>query len=512
MREVKCISSIFFLAIPLGIAAITHLLNPIGFLGMHVDEGTYMDRIMRILEGEGPKEPLHYDHPYFGQLFMAAALQAVGYPDSLHSIAGHVPSIETLILVPRFLVGILFVIDTFLVYKIAEHRYNWKVAFIASVMFVIAPMASTLTRILLDNILLPFLLSSILFAFASSNTNISKKHNDNIQINREKNTLIILISGIFLGLAIFTKIPAFTFIPVVGYLVFTNSNRNWKTLGVWLIPVIVIPAIWPVHSMAMGQFDGWLSAILWQTTGRADSSLPWTLFKVLFEIDPLFLVLGMVGVLYAVIKRDFFIILGTIPFLAFLYFIGYVKGFHFAPLLPLLSIAFAVLLVHLTGRISSNNGVYKKILPFAIISVIGIFQLATVAIPLGMNANDTYFRVIAFASELIPDYNSNNDRNKIAVIGSPNYLWIPKYVFDKDQNDYIHFNSNRSIETDSILLVVDNGFKKTFSRDDKRVGRNQMLYDNSTMIGLFDDTHHLGRTEVRTNFLNPALTTVVSSR
>ena len=44
--------------------------------------------------------------------------------------------------------------------------------------------------------------------------------------NIHKNTNVprILISGIFLGLAIFTKIPAFTMIPVVGYLIFTAAN------------------------------------------------------------------------------------------------------------------------------------------------------------------------------------------------------------------------------------------------------------------------------------------------
>jgi hypothetical protein len=508
MREIVRNSSIFFIAIPLGIAAVTHLLNPIGYLGMHLDEGTYMDRTMRIIEGEGPKEPSRYDHPYFGQIFMAAALQMVGYPDSLHSIAGYIPSIQTLILFPRFLVGILFVIDTFLVYKISERRYNRKVAFVASVMFGISPMASTLTRVFLDNILVPFFLLSILFVLAITSTHTSKRANS-IRINRKKNTLI-LISGIFLGLAIFTKIPAFTFIPVVGFLVFTNNNRDWKTLGIWLIPVILIPMIWPAYAIAAGEWDQWLNAILWQATGRAENTLPWSLFNALFDSDPIFLILGIAGVLYGLIKRDSFIVLATVPFLAFLYFLGYAKGYQIAPLLPILSIAFAILLVDLTSRIRSKNRSYQEILPFAIISVIGIFQLSTVAISLGMNANDTYFRVVAFVNELIPD--NSNSRNKIAVIGSPNYLWIPKYVFDKEKNDYVHFNSNKSIGTDSYLLIVDNGFKKTFSNDGIRIGRNQLLYNNSTLVGLFDDNQPSERIEVRINYLNPSLTTVVSSR
>ena len=48
-----------------------------------------MRRAMQVLKGMGPQEsvrtyPHPYDHPYFGQLFLAAALGAVGYPPPAH--------------------------------------------------------------------------------------------------------------------------------------------------------------------------------------------------------------------------------------------------------------------------------------------------------------------------------------------------------------------------------------------------------------------------------------------
>lgn len=499
--------NILFLAIPLALSSI-HLLNLIGFPDMHTDEGTYMDRIMRVLKGEGPKEPLHYDHPYFGQLTVASTLQVIGYPNSLHPIPGNISSMENLILFPRFLMGILFVIDTFLIYKIAERRYNRKVAFLASIMFAVAPITTTLTRVFLDNILLPFLLSSILFAIRSTKVNFLKP-GDSIDSNPEKNTITILVSGIFLGLAIFTKIPASAFIPVVAFLVFTSSGRSLKTLGLWLIPVILIPAIWPIHSLTMGQFDLWLNGTLWQA-GRTESPLSWGTLTALYRLDPLFVILGLGGVVYAAVRRDLFILLGTIPFLAFLYFVGYVKVYYFSLWTPILSIAFAVAIMGLIGKLSSKYRAYQRLLPYAIIASVGIFQLATTATLVGMNANDTYFKVVAFVSENVPD-NSNNDGNKIAVIGSPIYLWIPKYAFDKDLNDYIHYNSKRGNETDSFLIVADRGFKNTFSGDDKGVSRNQLFYDNSRVIGLFDNSsQHQGRIEIRANYLNPALLPVGS--
>ena len=58
----------------------------------------------------------------------------------------------------------------------------------------------------LDNIMLPFILSSILFAL-------------HVRPNKV-NYYLILLSGVLLGLAIWTKIPAFTMIPLRGILNF----------------------------------------------------------------------------------------------------------------------------------------------------------------------------------------------------------------------------------------------------------------------------------------------------
>jgi hypothetical protein len=72
---------------------------------------------------EGPDDPLSYrahpyTHPYFGQIFLAGVLGMIGYPDSLNP-SSDIKSIETLYVVPRVLIGLLAVVDTFLLYKIS---------------------------------------------------------------------------------------------------------------------------------------------------------------------------------------------------------------------------------------------------------------------------------------------------------------------------------------------------------------------------------------------------------
>src|ERR671915_2386634 len=189
-----------FLALPLILSSFTHLWNPIGFPAMWVVEGQYMQRAMQVLEGEGLHEPRSffahfYDHPFFGQLFLAGMLALTNYPPDM-STPISVSSIETLYLVPKLFMGLLAVIDTFLVYRIAEYRYNKTVAFIAAVLFAVMPVTWILRKILLETILLPFLLLSILFALYKKDNAIHfkfKAFNRNIWRSKIENQSIFLV-------------------------------------------------------------------------------------------------------------------------------------------------------------------------------------------------------------------------------------------------------------------------------------------------------------------------------
>src|SRR5919198_2277599 len=109
-------SNLFFLLVPLILSAYTHLWNPLGFpAGPSYDENIYLRRTMNILDTLGPQESELYDHPYFLQIFLGGILHLIGYPNSLNPIAGDVHSIEILYLIPRLIMGILSVVDTFLI-------------------------------------------------------------------------------------------------------------------------------------------------------------------------------------------------------------------------------------------------------------------------------------------------------------------------------------------------------------------------------------------------------------
>lgn len=97
-------------------------------------------------------------------------------------------------------------------------------------------------------------------------------------------------------------------------LVYTSSNKNRKILGIWFIPVVLIPLIWPFNAILIGDFNLWLNDVVWHTEREttSDSPVGTTLLnslKYLFQIEPVLLILGISGIIFAEIKRDFVILL-----------------------------------------------------------------------------------------------------------------------------------------------------------------------------------------------------------
>jgi hypothetical protein len=538
IHERSVLISIVFVCIPLILSAFTHLWNPIGFPGIHVDEGTYMRRPMHMifyLDPQGSQgSGTYYDHPYFGQFFLASILSLFGYPDSLHP-STDVKSIEMLHMVPRVLMGLLAVVDTFFVYKIAERRYNNRmIGFIAAIIFAVMPVSWLYRRIFLDNILIPFLLSSILCAIYlkkhddsalrsnnhafhqkeiggnslrtennSNNTNrdteitttgaIDTATRGSTMLNR-RYVVLITLSGVLLGLAIFTKIPTLSMIPIVGFLVFANTNRSFKALGLWFIPVILIPMIWPVYAVLQGDFTPWMNTILRQAS-RESAGVIGSITEIM-RIDPIFFTIALMGCIYASIKRDMMLLLWIIPFIVFFTFVAhYINWFHWIPIIPAFSIAAAVMIVDVSSKVTKKR-IIQKGLPLALISALGIFGLISTFMLITTNLSFFQFQTAAFvANHLIADDNSQSNLDETTVISSQIYSWIFKYVFRED-NIFAQYREGIPIETGKVILVVDNNFKsymnqeEPLERDRERVQRLQTLYNNSNVLNSFE-----GRTQ-----------------
>jgi hypothetical protein len=266
--------------------------NLTGFPAIYMDEDIYLRKSLRALEGL----PLENDSAniWYGWLFLSGALWLVHYPESLNPSAdGNIQSIANLYLVPRIIIGLLGIIDTVLIYKISEFYYNRRVAFISSIIFASMPMMWLTRYILLESIQLPFLLSAVLFALYTKNT-ISPLRSNTMTILPKT-----ILSGIFLGVCIFTKFPAFTMIPLIGFLIFRNT-RSKKFLVVWFIPVLLVPLISPLYAYSLGMSNTWWEGILYQS--NRESRPLFSALNVLWQIDPVMIIIGFAGLIFAIIE------------------------------------------------------------------------------------------------------------------------------------------------------------------------------------------------------------------
>ena len=525
MRRISAGSAIL-LAIPMVLSAFVHIWNPVGFPGIHGDEGHYIRRGIHASDGLGPQEPTsNYDHPYFGWLSLAAIFSIIGYPDSLNAEAGDTASIERLWSAPRLIVGLFSVVDTFLIYKITERKYDNKVAFIAAVLFAIMPLSWMMRRVLLESILMPLILCSVLFSLYIKPTSPGFVHRQNplqqlLHRNQQQQPYLLsaLLSGVFLGLAIFTKIPAITFVPLIGYLVYSSSKRSFKSLAVFVIPVLLIPLLWPTYSIIANEYDKWLDGIEFQTT-RASKPLQDSIISM-FYTDPVITVLGIGGTIFAsVLKKDIFYILWILPFLLFLYFIDYVSPFFLVLLLAPFCIAAAALIEDLIRRTVQKRKRLARIVPLVVIVVIGLFGLASTTPLILQNDNSDYFQVISAVSQQLPglvnerdntDSGANLDDDKMTIIGSPSYYWILQYVFDKpDYNYKTQFNliSKNTVEniveqSEKVILIADRNIIEMVNNEtaadspkaEQRAERLRQIYESTELLVT------VGGTQIRTNY------------
>ena len=460
------------LLIIIGLSAFTHLWNLDGFPSIYRDEDHYLRKTLHVLSGLGPQEksdellsnPLHpYTHPYFGQLFLAAILGGIGYPASINPSIDS-SSIKEIYLVPRVIIGIFAIVDTFLLFKITERRYGTTIAVVASVLFAVMPLTWILRRIWLEPIQLPFLLASILIPMYLKDYE-----------SKEKEKIVfalVTVSGILFGLTIFTKVPIFTLIPLGIYSIYSNTKK-WKLVGTWLVPVLLIPLLWPLFATLNGEYDQWVDGILWQSE-RGDKGITSSLEK-LFVIDPVLVILTLVSTLYAVMKRELFIILWLVPFILFNVISGYVSYWHFIPLLPAFCISSAIFIKNISKLFPEKK--IRILLPYASALVLGMYGLIITGMLISLNLTSFHYQTVSSIASQIQNasivtisatqtgkLNTNND--SVTILGNNYWLWIPKYIFDTGGiNDFRNYYNSQDNFTKKVILVVGEDFASEMTND-----------------------------------------------
>jgi hypothetical protein len=462
----------------------------LGFPSVQTDEGTYLGRAMSVLNVQGMHEDeniytMPYDHPYFAQLFLGAILSLVGFPDSPSYTAADLNSITMLYLVPRILMGLLAIADTFLIFKISEVLYDRKVAFLASLLFAASPTSWLIRRVWLEPIQLPFILLSILFVIYFG---LRRPHN-NEDIFPSARYILLIVSGIFLGLAIFTKVPAIAMIPLLLFLVCRNNDQKVKSMIIWLLPVVLIPLIWPVNAFIIGEFDKWWEGFLWQAAERPERPLSLAL-DTLLRIDGPLIIIGATGILFISIKnKDFMLILWILPLIAFLQLLGYVSYWYFIPILPAFCVGSAKLIFELCGRVLALRP--QRILLFsasAIVVVIGLLSTVSLLI---LDVNSAYFKGVSLVLEYVISFptSGNNDSYDVTLIGSrwaPSFSWILDYIYSTN-TDYRQFqNDIFPLNSDKLILIVDRDLLRYLDSEDADTDQLEEILRDTYAIAIIE--------------------------
>ncbi|MGI0066703.1 MAG: ArnT family glycosyltransferase, partial [Nitrosotalea sp.] len=261
--------------------------------------------------------------------------------------------------------------------------------------------------------------------------------------------------------------------PLVSWLVYTHNGKNLKTLALWFLPVFLIPLLWPLQSILVGQFDLWIRDVLWQTH-RSSYGLG-VIAGNFIRVDPVLFIISLAGLAFAAIRKNFFILIWTLPFVAFLALIGYVQYFHSIMLLPIFCIASAVFIMDSCKKI--NRKKLQKVSSFVIVAGISVFGLASTTMIITADLSKSEFQAMAFVLQHVQN---NTDTT---ILSGPTYSWVFSYIFHK-QNVPIDYSEILfgPIKTKNVLLVADPHFLID-------IGRGKQLsdvYNETKTIATFD--------------------------
>jgi hypothetical protein len=254
-------------------------------------------------------------------------------------------------------------------------------------------------------------------------------------------------------------------IPLVAYLIYSVGQKKLRNLGMWFVPVILLPLIWPAYSASQNQFDYWTRDVLWQTQ-RQSAGFASIIASFAYS-DPVGFIMGFSGLAYAVIRKDIFLLFWLLPFIAFLSVVGYVQYFYWVPLLPAFFIAAAAAIEKLVTL--------KPKLLYPAIAGITIFGLLSTFSFITTDMTSAQFNAAAFLSDSIVD--------DVTIAASPNYSWMLIYVFEidhvfRDYRDLLFY----PVETERLILVADRHLETNLN-----AGTGILeAYENSEVIARFE--------------------------
>ena len=125
------------------------------------------------------------------------------------------------------------------------------------------------------------------------------------------------------------------------------------------------------------------------------------------------------------------------------------------------------------NRFSANQ------LQMTIIVIIGVFGFASISLLIATNVNSSHFNAVSYVSQYLSEDEDKTSKD-ITIVGSPRYLWIPRYIFG-EEHLYRSYTSRLPVETAKNIVIADRGFMNVLA---KNTGM-QSIYDDTSPIASF---------------------------
>lgn len=346
-----------FFGLALLLGGVLHGYNLFHYPYFESDEGTYIVQAYSVREQSELTPYLYwYDHPPLGWFTIAAAVNLLQgdwnfFGNSLYT------GRALMWLVHMFQIGLVF----FLAQRFTRSPF---LAFLTVVLFTTSPLAVYFQRrVLLDNLMTLWVLCSVAVLQLST---VRLRH--------------VLMSGVFFGLALTTKITAVMFAPAIIYLIIVARWRiqaGFRLLG-WCVTSGAIFSLWFIYAAIKTELipaeDGsrvsLIGTILYQAsrgTGKsfweAGSSFRDNLFNWMI-LDSTYVFIFAIGLLVAlfitVFSKEFrWLGLATILYFVFIIRGGIVIGFYVLPLIPFIALSIVVGIHLAYNKIKPNVAIPK---------------------------------------------------------------------------------------------------------------------------------------------------------
>ncbi|NWG09957.1 MAG: glycosyltransferase family 39 protein, partial [Nitrososphaerales archaeon] len=196
-------------------------------------------------------------------------------------------------LVERSFMASLGIANILLTYFIAAKMYDKRTGLLAAFFLGLSTIAIATSRAFwLDNPMI--FLNLLVFATILSRSRYSP-----------------LISGVFQGLAVLTKLPSLFLLPASIYLIFRYSKDRWHSILKFLLAFTIILSILPIYALVTGGFEDFLVWNFWQASRMASFASARVdlldLITTSVAFDPLTLMIGALGFFYCIYKREWFL-------------------------------------------------------------------------------------------------------------------------------------------------------------------------------------------------------------